>query len=105
MKTLHHPWDWYGKIKQERTTYHENAIQQSVRQEATKAQCQGTRTVAWTSCWFNAFVFARILKAALELFRTFLVQGGHSLHSIQLYHIQVDITKINAETKLNYEKH
>ena len=33
------PWDWYGKIKPERTTNHENAIQQSVSQEATKAQC------------------------------------------------------------------
>ena len=39
MITLYHPWDWYGKIKQEQTTNHENAIQQSVSQEATKAQC------------------------------------------------------------------
>ena len=29
----------YGKIKQEQTTNHENAIQQSVSQEAAKAQC------------------------------------------------------------------
>ena len=33
------PWDWYGKIKQERTTNNVNAIQQSVSQEATRAQC------------------------------------------------------------------
>jgi len=29
--------DWYGKIKQEQTTNNENAIQQSVSQEGTRA--------------------------------------------------------------------
>ena len=57
MITLNHLRDWYGKVKQERNNKHQSAIQQSVSQEATDAQCgnQGSpqETKAPRSLWFG----------------------------------------------------
>ena len=39
MITLYHLRDWYGNVKQKRNNKTQSAIQQSVNQEATDAQC------------------------------------------------------------------
>ena len=39
MITLYHLRDWYGNVKQKRNNKPQSAIQQSVSQEATDAQC------------------------------------------------------------------
>ena len=40
MITLYHLRDWYGNVKQKRNIRQQSAIQQSVSQEATDAQCR-----------------------------------------------------------------
>ena len=54
MVTLYHLRDWYGNVKQERNNKPQSAIQQSVSQEATDAQCgdQGSpaRSLEITEC-------------------------------------------------------
>ena len=51
MITLNHLRDWYGKVKQERNNKHQSAIQQSVSQEATDAQC-GNQGSPQPLVWF-----------------------------------------------------